>query len=179
MLIGINGFKGAGKDTVGDILVKHYGFTKLSFAAKLKQSVAALFDIPLEDVDRYKNLDASVVVMGKSMSFRVFLQRYGTESHREVFGDTFWVEQLLPIPHWSKKYVITDARFENELRAVREYDGYNVQVVRPGIEGDGHASEVAPHAKLIDYVITNEEPLETGSLEMQISDVLDRMGEST
>lgn len=160
MLIGINGFKGAGKDTVGQILVDEWGFTRKSFAAKLKESVAALFDITIEDVDRYKDLNADVVLLGKPMSFRVFLQRYGTEAHRNVFGDKFWINHVLDAtPWWAKhnKWVITDARFENELSAIHAAGGYNIQVRRPDTDReDGHASEVRPAHHLIDCIITND-----------------------
>ena len=30
------------------------------------------------------------------MTFREFLQRYGTEAHRDVFGKDFWLEYTLP-----------------------------------------------------------------------------------
>ena len=44
MIIGICGLIGCGKGTVGDILVENHGFTKLSFADKLKDGVATVFN---------------------------------------------------------------------------------------------------------------------------------------
>ena len=44
MIIGICGLIGGGKGTVGDILVEHHNFEKLSFADKLKDAVAHMFD---------------------------------------------------------------------------------------------------------------------------------------
>jgi len=35
MIIGLCGNQGAGKDTVGDILISDYGFIKLTFASTL------------------------------------------------------------------------------------------------------------------------------------------------
>lgn len=43
-VVGICGLIGNGKGTVGDILVKERGFQKLSFADKLKDAVAVMFD---------------------------------------------------------------------------------------------------------------------------------------
>ena len=44
MIIGICGLIGSGKGTVADFLVEHQGFTKISFADKLKDGVASVFD---------------------------------------------------------------------------------------------------------------------------------------
>ena len=46
MIIGLCGIQGAGKDTVGDILVSEYGFIKLTFASTLKDIVSVLFSWP-------------------------------------------------------------------------------------------------------------------------------------
>ena len=43
MIIGICGLIGSGKGTVADILVDHFGYTKISFADKLKDGVATVF----------------------------------------------------------------------------------------------------------------------------------------
>ena len=44
MIIGICGFKGSGKDTVADYLVKHKDFIKISFASVLKDIITILFN---------------------------------------------------------------------------------------------------------------------------------------
>lgn len=158
MLLAINGFKRAGKSTVAEYLTKAHGFEELAFAESLKQAVAALFDIPREDVDRYKDLNADVTLCGRIMPFRSFLQRFGTEMARGVWHQDFWVDQLLPSnPNWhkSKLIVISDARFENELRRIRGQNGYTIQVVRPDVESDGHSSELEPPTHLIDFQIQN------------------------
>ena len=46
MIIGIDGYAGAGKDTAADILVKE-GFTKVSFADSLRESVVHATGLPL------------------------------------------------------------------------------------------------------------------------------------
>ena len=43
MIIGICGFQGSGKDTIADYLQNIYGFKRDSFAATLKDAVAAVF----------------------------------------------------------------------------------------------------------------------------------------
>ena len=51
MLIGICGLIGSGKGTVADILVRDFKFKKISFADKLKDTVAHLFDCLLYTSD--------------------------------------------------------------------------------------------------------------------------------
>lgn len=171
MLIGLNGFKSAGKNVVGDYLVEQYGFTIVSFAALLKQSAAALFGFEPEIWDEWKNSDAAVVAVFDAdgnehtvVTARKFLQRYGTESHRDVFGYDFWVEQAFKGLNTTTyaRYVFTDARFENELQAIYAKGGKNIQIVRPETDGlsGGHASEIRPNEIYLDAVIYN-----TGTLD--------------
>ena len=44
MIIGICGLIGSGKGSVADILVEEHNFKKISFADKLKDGVASVFD---------------------------------------------------------------------------------------------------------------------------------------
>lgn len=191
MIVGLNGFKSAGKNVVGEYLAEQYGFELASFAALLKRSAAALFEINPELWDKLKNEDNARITLSfpytvenekkltsRSVTVRTFLQRYGTESHREVFGYDFWVEQAFktldfyePVGGTLPKYVFTDARFENELIAIREKGGKNIQIFRPETDGEsgGHASEVRPNDELIDAVIYN-----TGTLD-NLYDSADRV----
>lgn len=167
MLVGLNGFKGSGKDTVGNYLVEEYGFERLSFAAKLKDSAAALFNIDPILWEVWKNdPDARVVLSNRAgkilnrttpISVREFLQRYGTEAHRDIFGQDFWIDYAVKGIDPNKNYVFTDARFENELTKIKQLGGYNAQVVRSSVNNeDTHVSEVPPPLHLIDYKIEND-----------------------
>lgn len=174
MIIGLTGKKESGKDTAGQYLVKQYGFERRAFADPLKKSVAALLGIPLEEVDKYKlesgtyvtlegedEMGITVDIMSR-LSFREFLQRYGTESHREVFGLDFWVDQTLPVGGFyaGRKIVLTDVRFENETVRVFELGGMTVRLVRPDTDnsGDQHMSEQENYA--VDFTIRNDGTIE-------------------
>jgi hypothetical protein len=173
LIIGLTGKKGSGKDTAAKYLVDNYGYERKAFADSLKRSVAALFDIPFERVDEWKvnqpgKLDNVEVIIDVahpdrttqySMSWREFLQRYGTESHREIFGYDFWVDQVLPYypnsndyPRYyelkNKKFVISDVRFENEAARVAYYGGRVIEIIRPSLNNvvDTHVSERIPPA---------------------------------
>lgn len=176
---------GAGKDTVGEYLVKEHGFTRLAFADKLKESVAALFNLRRQEVDDFKDngdflLDRVNVLIDignkvqVEFSWREFLQRYGTEAHRDIFGSNFWVDAILPhnFHHSEHKFVVTDARFENELSRIKALRGYNIRIVRPSqtVNSD-HASEQLPDESLVDYMIQNTGTME--SLLYKVEDMLE------
>ena len=149
MIIGLSGFKGSGKDTVAAYLMKEHEFERKAFADPLKESVAALFDIPFSEVDKLKNSDSAVTLdidnRYHSVSFRQFLQRYGTESHRGVFGEDFWLEYTLPSngSYYGRKIVVTDVRFENEATRIKELGGqiWFINRTTDRSSFDPHASE--------------------------------------
>lgn len=173
MIVGVNGTKGAGKDTLGAYLVDNYGFERLSFAAALKESAAHLFGLPIEFWENWKNEPKAVITVEvphddpedefftsietvTQITVREFLQRYGTESHRDVFGDNFWVDFLLSKADPDKDYVITDARFENELKAIQDLGGTTIRVERHTESStDTHASEAYPSMELLDWILDN------------------------
>lgn len=168
MLLGLTGFKGSGKNTVADYLTEKYGFEQLSFAAKVKESVNALFDWDLDQIEYLKN-EPEAFVMVKipgqgvtaKMSVREFLQRYGVEAHRDVFGDNFWLDQVLPdekypVRGWyDRNAVVTDVRFENEVKRVKANGGRIINIVRPTTAAQDHASEQPIETELINYTIQN------------------------
>lgn len=210
-LIGLNGAKGSGKDTVASFVqdwAERRGVhaARRGFADKLKLSACRIFypdcdlQFALEWANKIKDADGEGVGyfytikdyeespfardLLKTMSGRQYLQRYGTESHRDVFGEDFWVDQLLPVGSQvaviknfsdNSKYpdfaLVTDVRFVNEARRVAALDGVVWEVVRPGHEPDGHASEERLPPQLIDATILNDGTLE--DLREQVNNLLD------
>lgn len=178
MLIGLTGCKGSGKDTVGQHLVNEYGFHRLAFADKLKQAVANLFGITVEEVDRLKNKpshvrltevgsDSRYSTTAQLIYWREFLQRFGTEMGRNTFGQDFWTDLWETTYHEAqmtssayKPVVVTDVRFENEARRIIQLGGWLIEVVRPGHEPDGHASEEPIDRDLLTAQLGNDGSIE-------------------
>lgn len=191
MIVGFTGLKGSGKDTAAQALIDR-GYIKVAFADQLKDAVAALFKIKREDIELLKN-DLSWVEIRWPLSdgavalwsFREFLQRFGTEMGREVFGEDFWIQQ------WTRRLVqivpgemmmpegITvnavapDVRFPNEYHVIRDLGGFTISVVRSGLESDGHASEAGTFS---DYVIENDGTIE--ELHAKVLEVVDGVTQS-
>jgi hypothetical protein len=172
MLVGLAGNKGVGKDTVAEHLVEQ-GFTRIGFADKMKEAIANLFDITIEQVDGWKNREHYIPVLVQiqfadgtiqtRMEWREFLQRFGTEMGRKTFGEDFWVSrwmQYLDPDDIYKDIVVPDVRFPNEAKWIKKLGGHMVGIYRPGYEPDGHVSEERLSERLIDATIVNNGTIE-------------------
>jgi len=141
MIIGIAGFQGSGKDTIADYLQNIYGFKRDSFAATLKDAVAAVFGwdrnllegrttesrVWREQVDSWW---ANRLNM-PNLTPRLVLQKWGTEVARKSWHDDTWIASLEnKLTRSHNDIVITDVRFPNEIQAVRNAGGMVIRVVR-------------------------------------------------
>jgi hypothetical protein len=201
MIIGVCGFIGSGKDTVADYLVNIHEFRRESFANTLKDAVSSVFgwDRTMlegrtkqarewrEQVDAWwsKRLDRAITP-------RWILQYWGTEVCRRGFHDDIWIASLEnKLRNSSDDVVISDCRFPNEIKAIRNQGGIVLRVVRGpepewydlAVESnhgpfdhmktaypDVHASETAWVGTEFDAVLDNNGTLD--QLYKQVSDLL-------
>jgi len=194
-IIGLTGRARAGKDTAAGIVmewVEAHGadFTiRQGFADLLKLSAYRALggspDTPLAEAVRFCDelkqdggeLEITLPTLPLSpirsyaITGREFLQRYGTEAHRDVFGTNFWVEALFDHveangPDFGYDVlVIPDCRFDNEAAAVVERGGEVWEVTRPRHEdelksGVGHTSEAGVNPDLVAAQIENNGTLD-------------------
>lgn len=180
MILGVAGFKRSGKNTFAEFVIEEvlasngkYPEPEVQyFSAKLKESVGRLFGIEnnfLEWADEFKENGIVRVYHGFSdwpnslIIGREILQRYGTEAHRDIFGEDFWVDQILPIGLncENRLIIIPDLRFENEARRIRLLGGKIVRINRETFgEEDTHSSEIPLPGKLVDFEIDNNETID-------------------
>lgn len=139
MIIGVVGFIGQGKGTVGDYLHEVWGFQRESFAKPLKDAAAIIFnwDRAMLEGDTsesraWRDVEDKYwsAKLGKKVTPRLALQWLGTEAGRNVFGEALWTASLFNRLDYSKDYVITDVRFVNEIQALKDAGGYLVRVRR-------------------------------------------------
>ena len=137
MIIGLVGFIGSGKGTVGDLLVEQ-GFIKDSFAKPLKDAVAVMFGWPRELLEgdtevsrswREKSDSYWSEKFGYEFTPRLALQLMGPEAGRNVFHQDLWVISLLTRAK-NKDVVVTDVRFQNEIKYIQDNNGVVVRVKR-------------------------------------------------
>jgi hypothetical protein len=141
MIIGVCGFIGSGKDTVADYLTNFHGFRRESFANSLKDAVAHVFgwDRTMlegrtksarewrEQVDPWWAERLNM----PNLTPRWILQYWGTEVCRKAFHDDIWIASLENKLRNSKDdIVISDCRFPNEIKSIKDAGGIVVRVVR-------------------------------------------------
>ena len=141
MIIGICGFIGSGKDTIADYLTNFHGFRRESFANSLKDAVAQVFGwdrVMLEGrtkearewrerVDPWwaERLDMP------NLTPRWILQYWGTEVCRKGFHDDIWIASLEhKLLNSKDNIVISDCRFPNEIKSIKQAGGMVIRVVR-------------------------------------------------
>ena len=188
MIIGICGLIGSGKDTIADYLVNIHEFRRDSFAATLKDAVAAVFGWDrelLEGRSRHsrewrEQLDPWWSQrLGQDITPRWILQQWGTEVCRQGFHDDIWIASLENKLRTTQDHVvISDCRFPNEIQAIRRAGGLVMRVKRgadPGwfqlaeqhfLQGTAlpgampHASEWSWAGTEFDHVIVNDGTLD-------------------
>lgn len=141
MIVGLVGFIGAGKGTVADLLVERHGYFKESFANSLKDACSIIFgwdrqmlegNTPESRAWREQPDKWWSEKFGKEFSPRLALQLMGTEAGRGVFHPDLWVHTVLRrcehAPY--NNYVIADARFPNEINAIKDSGGVVIRVRR-------------------------------------------------
>lgn len=175
--VGIAGKKYTGKNTFAEMLKKEMEDDGVKvaitgFANPLKLSVYRLFtgDMEASEEEAVKWVDDRKGSFGVStytekfdvdvdLTFRQFLQRYGTESHRQTFEDDFWITQTLNGEKWSSYdfVLVADVRFENEAEAILDLGGPVFCMKRDTPEdGDQHASEKELSNHFVDMYVNNQ-----------------------
>jgi len=141
MIIGITGLIGSGKDTVANYLTTFHGFKRESFAASLKDAVSHVFgwDRELlegsttysrewrEQIDPWwaERLDMP------NLTPRWILQYWGTEVCRKSFHDDIWIASVEnKLRNTKDNIVISDCRFVNEIKSIKNAGGITIRVVR-------------------------------------------------
>jgi len=166
MLIGLGGKLQSGKDTVFNIIQElHPEAEKFYFTRIMKKSAAAVFGIDPELWENHKNdeLDSLVTLeLGKGdvvvcLTIREFLQRYGTEAHRDIFGEDFWIDDIMPedFDHEGRLVVVKDMRMPNEVERIIQLGGFTVKIEKEGLETSDHSTENDIPDELIDWHLDN------------------------
>ena len=176
MLIGLVGLISSGKDTVANKLVTKHGYKRESFAHPLKDAVSKIFNWDREMLEG--NTEESrkwreqpdpfwSKKFNKDITPRWVLQYFGTEVMRGQMHDAIWVDSLIA-RYKGEKTVVSDTRFQNEIKTIKAHGGVIVLVkrnyimpTREEMQKQGiHQSEWDWLGAKFDYTIENTNSLE-------------------
>lgn len=149
MLIGISGKAQSGKDTAGQYLVDHYNFQRVASADALKRIARNIFG--------WNAL--------KDEKGRRFLQELGCTIRN--YDQNYWinltVEEIKKRQNTFKQdnFVVTDVRFLNEAKLLKDNNALLIRIERPGLKQDTHVSETElDDFGGFDYVIDNDKTID-------------------
>lgn len=140
-VLALSGWRKSGKDTTADFLVREYGYTKLSFAAKLKDMVSTTYGVEraLLDSQTHKEMPLYHLPACTTDAFTVRIhEMLGSElksgywtpralcilegSIKRAVNANFWVKSvasdILAAPS-RDKFVISDMRYTSEADTLR------------------------------------------------------------
>jgi len=160
-------------------------FSVRKFATKLKQVASIILNVPVEKFEdrEFKNeylskeWDYFGGEVSKKMTVREFLQKLGTDAVRFGFHEDTWVNALMAdyklsllfgYPNW----IITDTRFPNEAKAIKDKGGVCIKIERPNnpYTVTSHASDTSLRDWNFDYYIKNDSTIE--NLEKKVIECL-------
>lgn len=129
-----------GKTTCCDILNKldvFQNWKHVAFGDGVKECLGKFFALDRETIEKWKRNDEAIP--GFKLNVRKSLQKIGDE-FREINQDV-WINYLLNNQVWSN-LLIGDGRYLSEAASVKQKNGINVLLWRPGFENDcDHRSE--------------------------------------
>ena len=141
MIIAISGLIGSGKDTVADYLVNIHEYRRESFAGNLKNAMCEIFGWDRDMVDgRSKSSREWREQVDEWWAKRLnmphltprwILQHVGTDVIRGHFHDDMWLASLEnKLRKTDDNIVISDVRFKNEVKMLKELGAVCVEVTR-------------------------------------------------
>ena len=163
MIIGISGKSGSGKDYVSNILQsillnecgEYYTIDK--FARKIKEALSVLFEINIKHFEEQSFKSKKIY---KDFTCRDLMILLGNHFGRASIDKDFWID-LLFNSNKGNNIIISDVRFKNEFKAIKNRGGLIIRVESDEYNNIDNISEKDLDGYQFDYVITNNKHLKT------------------
>lgn len=151
-LIGLAGLAGSGKDTAANHLEKITGLERYALASPIKETVNEMFGWDeRHSAGELKEVDDPVMGFSPRKAYQLF----GTEFGRAL-RDDLWVALADKRCKELGGLIVTDVRFENEAKWIRDNGGLVIHIVRDDCLGlVGHESEKGVTVHQDDWVCEN------------------------
>lgn len=151
MIVGLCGRMGSGKDVVGQYLVHKHQYTRYAFADALKQLAL------------YAGWNGV-----KDEPGRKLLQELGNGA-REIISRDVWIQSVYRAMSRAgqstlDKIVITDVRYHNESKFIRDNGGCLVRICRPDLDRSGSEHQ-HPSERYVDQIVCDLELWNDGTLD--------------
>lgn len=180
MRIALTGFKGSGKDTVGQVLIDEYGFERYGIADPLKEVCRSIF--MFDDEQLYGSKKETPDPRWNGMRPRQAFQAIGTnlmhhlDEHIDELKPLFdgkgpWLHRFKMIMDQDpdKRWLITDCRFKHEAEFLRQ-QGF--QIWR--IYRDSRADNIDQHPSETEMLEIKEDVL-IHNRDNRLTDTLDHV----
>jgi len=157
---------GSGKDLVYNMLceLSSVDFENKKFAYPIKWIVSVLIGCDIRQLEDRKFKEIELGEEWDGLTPRKLLQLLGTEAGREIIHPNIWVNALFADYSKDSNWIITDVRFPNEAKAIKDKGGILIRINRPQYLDNGlvirkneHLSETSlDDYDKFDYVIEND-----------------------
>ena len=141
----------SGKDEFSDHLSKKlheislYRWYRRAFALPVKEIFCQSFDVDMEFVEKWKRIPEPPP--GFLMPVRQALQFIGN-GYRQI-KESIWID--LALRDKTRNLIISDSRYINEAKAVRDNNGVNFLLLRPGYINDDPNPSEAELRPMVEY----------------------------
>ena len=182
-IFAICGFKGTGKDAIANIIGtfahQNERYTrKMAFADPMKDIFINSFNLRGEmDYDKFKRgtmtLSDNRIIQGRDVlrNMAMKLREYNSEFFIEKIEDRVKnLEWYHPEEFDTAVVVISDLRFSNELKWLKDNNAVIIKVKKDSETSDGHVSERGIPDHLCDYIVDNNGTYT--NLETQVKDIV-------
>jgi hypothetical protein len=146
-VIGLSGQMRNGKDVISDYLANKLNWHRAAFAANVKKVFVDAFSVDYDFIEDWKVKDENPP--GFSEKVRKALQKIG-DGFREIKEDV-WIN--LTIKNLKGPTIISDIRYINELKKIRELGGINILVYREGYLNNDFNESEAQIRKFIEFYL--------------------------
>jgi hypothetical protein len=158
-IIGLAGKARTGKNTVARMIIERKGGYEYALASPICRMLA---QIGIDPHDEYwaSHKEDKIPVLGKSP--RELMQTLGTDWGRKLVSPRLWT--ILAFKEFQESgpgMIVTDIRFEDEARFVREHSGVIIHIERDGApKVREHVSEAGIKRQPGDFLLLNNGTLD-------------------
>jgi hypothetical protein len=118
------------KDILKNGKIQGSPFVIKKFADKLKNIICILINCTRKDLENQEFKKRSLGPQWNNFTVREMLQRVGTELFRKHLSEDTWVNATFVDLKPDSMWILSDMRFPNEMKKIKEEGGITVKVVR-------------------------------------------------